>query len=619
MSNDTGLLKRTLGEISNRIYATDGVLKDRVFIDICRLLAIKIQSENDPTCKLLDPSYLPSISASELTNWAADLLKYGTRSGVELIDNDFWNIKTQSLHWAAMRLAIFKLGEFTADIKGEAFQLFVVNNLRGDRGEYFTPEPLVDALCSAAELKEGSLVLDPACGSGGFLYGAFLKGVSPANLFGIEMGRDIAVSAQLRIKILGGSEKQITCASAFEVFDGHENKYDAVLMNPPFGSRAKIDDPDLLGKFEISRFLSSRGNSLKSLAPEVLFLEMGIRCLKADGVLGAVIPDGILQNSSYFQLREWIKTKADLEAIISCPANTFIPYGTGVKTSLLIVRKKRDGGGVSKVYFAVSNKVGYDARGKKIYKSELSPSASGEALFNSRVDEDLSPIISEFNVLRKSHIDQLDLIGTLVQSTSVANRWDAEFYQESDREFIDGLTGFPHLSAIAKLKHSKIKLSDLKGQQQYIAISDVDSRTSQIINVQEIEARSLPSRAAYVAGEGDVITAVSGGSTGTQKHASAMIPPEFDGAIVSSGFALLRPLGVTRFQLLGFLRSEMFLKQVKRLRTGHAIPSISIESLLNIYIPKLDDPIWVQWDVSMKELEFRAQNLFSFSDQSRQL
>jgi hypothetical protein len=175
----------------------------------------------------------------------------------------------------------------------------------------------------------------------------------------------------------------------------------------------------------------------------------------------------------------------------------------------------------------------------------------------------------------------------------------------------------PLLSAVCDLVNQKLQKRQLLGDQQYIAIADVDSRTSQIVNVQSLQVSDLPSRASYIARKGDVVTALAGASTGTSKHASAIIKGEHDGIIVSRGFALLRPTLIDSHQLLGFLRSEYFLRQIFRLRTGHAIPAVAHAELMDIRVPPLDNPIWENWGINIKELDTRAENLFKFADSIR--
>lgn len=121
---------------------------------------------------------------------------------------------------------------------------------------------------------------------------------------------------------------------------------------------------------------------------------------------------------------------------------------------------------------------------------------------------------------------------------------------------------------------------------RYIAISDVDARTMQVVSQQILRAHEAPSRATYRVQSGDIITATSGASTGTTRQATALITEDEDGAICSNGFAVLRNIhGVEPLYLLAYLQTEFFLRQVRRLMTGHAIPAISNDDLAKIIVP----------------------------------
>jgi len=621
MSTDTRKRQKAFSDISNHIYVNDGVLKDRVFVDVVRLIGSKMLMEKDMKEKLLNLDYLNSLPVLEYDSWAKDLMTYAIRSGVEENANANWNIKEGSLYWAARELSVFNFNAFPADVKGEAFQALVVNNLRGDRGEYFTPEPLVSVLCEISQLSTNTTVIDPACGSGGFLYGAYRAGASPENLFGSELSNDVGGAAQTRVQILGGSREQVRIGDAFKSLDDFYGSFDRVLMNPPFGSRAKIEDLDILSNFELSTLKRGINQKASPLAPEILFLELAMKLMTPGGIVGTVIPDGVLQNSSSKFVRDWLLSKADLIAVISCPTVTFVPYGTGVKTSLIMMQKKSKSSRNSISYMGISNSVGYDPRGKAKYLNILEADAeTSDTLMSFKIDEDLSEISKEIIQLGKNQHDFEPNLGSLAIITSGSSRWDAEFYQKHDSDLLKEMNerNSPLLSAVCDLVSQKLQKRHLVGEQQYLAIADVDSRTSQIVNIQSLEISNLPSRASYIARKGDVVTALAGASTGTSKHASAIIKGEHDGIIVSSGFALLRPSIIDSYQLLGFLRSEYFLRQIFRLRTGHAIPAVAHTELMEIRVPPLDNPIWKEWANNIKELDLRAENLFKFADSIRE-
>lgn len=608
MNLDTRALQKAFTDISNYIYMNDGVLKDRVFSDVVRLIAIKIQDEVSGQNSLLSSESLVEITPLEADKWSEKLLKYSIAHGLELGRNPSWSIKPTSILWAARQLGAFRLSEFPADAKGEAFQALVLNNLRGDRGEYFTPQPLVSAICRIANLNNESRIIDPACGSGGFLYGAYREGVNPENLFGSELSDDVGRAAQLRVQLLGGNTSQIRIGDAFRTVTDSFGEFDAVLMNPPFGSRIKIDDKELLSQYELPN-LDRTNQNPKPLSPEILFLELALHLVKKSGIVATVIPDGVVQNSSARYIREWISKQASVEAVISAPSVTFQPYGTGVKTSLLVLKK---GSQSRSTYFGISNSVGYDPRGNTKHQEKTSSTVI------SKVDEDMSSIADEaaMHVAGKS---SKFTHGFLNKEARAASRWDAEYFASQDLGLLElaKAEGYVALEDLVEISNKRLDRKAPQEFYEYVALSDVDSRTSQIVNVQHLSLHDLPSRATYVVSQQELITATSGASTGTRKHVSAIVPAHLDGAVVSSGFAVLRSSQLSRHQILGLLRSDDFLRQVLRLRTGHAIPSISQSDLGTVLVPPLSSNLWAKWGKEMSELENRAISLIEFAESTR--
>ena len=125
---------------------------------------------------------------------------------------------------------------------------------------------------------------------------------------------------------------------------------------------------------------------------------------------------------------------------------------------------------------------------------------------------------------------------------------------------------------------------------KYVAIADIDPESSQIISHTEIPAYQAPSRATYEIKEGYILTAISGNSTGTKRHASCFVTKKEDGFICTNGLVPLLPKeGTEPLYLLFYLKSPFFLEQVRRELTGAAIPAISLEDVKQVlvYLPSL--------------------------------
>ncbi len=266
------------------------------------------------------------------------------------------------------------------DIKGRAFEKFLGKVFRDEYGQYFTPRPVVKFMVEFIDPDEDDLIIDPACGSGGFLLYSLMHVIEKIQgkynenknsisriswdfahkqIFGIEINDRIARIAMMDMIIHEDGHSNIECNNALLDFDKFDkvrdirpNKYSIVFTNPPFG--AIVKDKIILNKFEL-------GKGRKSQKTEILFIERCLELLKEGGKLGIVIPDSILTNSTLQYVREYILKNSKIVAIISLPQHAFSPSGAGVKASLLFLEKGKTQTKNYKVFMAVAKHIGFDS------------------------------------------------------------------------------------------------------------------------------------------------------------------------------------------------------------------------------------------------------------------
>jgi len=277
------------------------------------------------------------------------------------------------------------------DIKGAMFEIFLKGTFRGPLGQFFTPREIIDFMIGVVDAKDNETVLDPGCGSGGFLIGAMRKVWSDLHekyiqgkiddleeqkksyaenkLFGMDINERLAWVAKMNMVFHGDGHGGIVHSNALTLTTRNKalvtKKYDVILTNPPFGS--KINDPKILSD---ARFKEISRTKLA----EVLFLTLCINLLKPYGRLGIVLPDGILTNSSLKFVRDYIKKETIVKAVVSLPQETFMPYGSGVKASLIFLEKKNPADPYHEqgpVFMAISENIGYDATGRATSKNDF--------------------------------------------------------------------------------------------------------------------------------------------------------------------------------------------------------------------------------------------------------
>ena len=275
------------------------------------------------------------------------------------------------------------------DAKGRAFENFLGKLFRGEYGQYFTARQIVEFMVGVSNLNEHDYLIDPACGSGGFLLYSIkhvLNEVSEKykedketttrlgwdfahkQIFGIEINDRIARVAMMDMVIHEDGHSNIECNDAledYEKFDPQKainpDKYDILLTNPPFGKRIKPNEKTYFGNYTLAQ--TSAGKLKKSEMSEILFIERCIDLVKEDGFIGIVLPDSAFTNKRNIPIVKYLLDKTQILGVVSIPQHTFIPYGSMSKTSLLFLRKKKSREKIKEypIFMAHVERVGYDA------------------------------------------------------------------------------------------------------------------------------------------------------------------------------------------------------------------------------------------------------------------
>lgn len=299
-------------------------------------------------------------------------------------------------------LESINLSKTDLDIKGQVFQKFFADFFKGTAGQYFTPLNIVKFIVQCFEITRDDLVLDPSCGSGGFLLQTlqymqekskklkdktaqhnFWHSFAEKNLYGIEISGGISQTAKMNMIIHDDGHTNVITADGLDSFENfiiknnkfQKNSFDYIFTNPPFGStipssKSYFENFDF-SKSEvhfIDEIIDKKSNKdLESQKSEILFLERYFDFLKENGIVACVLPDGILTNSSTQNVRDYLLERFYLLASFSLPQHTFSNYGAGVKSSILILKKKP-----KKAYESfVSQKKNIEQSSTSKYKPEI--------------------------------------------------------------------------------------------------------------------------------------------------------------------------------------------------------------------------------------------------------
>ena len=633
LSKEDNLLKR-FEEIHDFIYANDGLSPQQTLEEFVKILFIKIFDENENLKQFSVSSneWNDIKSGKNVSSFSERITALFDKTQKEYQDifdtDDRIKLSQNALSFTVNKLQGISLLGSSQDAKGLAFQKFLSHHEKDGRGQFFTPEPVIDFCIGMMQPKPDDTIIDPACGSGGFLMSAlkYLQAnhqnlntakIVSQNIFGLDINRSIARIAKMKLLLEANGKTNILCTNSLEDLDsiklllGQKNGFDLILTNPPFG--AKITQSSILSKFDLGYKWTSHENEFfktrtvyANQNAEILFIERCLQLLKEGGRMAIVLPNGNFENPSLDYLRYYIKQKAKVIAIVNLPQETFIPYGTGVKTSLLFLEK--DSKNEEKqypIFFGRVTKLGYQGNknGTPLYQKDKYGQTIKDKSGQPIIDENFTTIIEDFKVFQEGKkIENENSFS--IQFNELNGRFDFDFYSPENRKLFSNLNNtkavrLGDICEIVKVKSRKLKDSNLSVE--YVELSDINTHSYEIINSTTYQVHELPSRASYEIQQGDIITAIAGNSVGTRKHATALVTEDFAGCICTNGFRVLRNFKIDNYYLLYYLKSEMFLKQMFMYRTGAAIPNVSDIDLANIVIHLPDKKMIAEISDKMKK------------------
>ncbi|MHB8260332.1 MAG: N-6 DNA methylase [Bacteroidia bacterium] len=642
LTKEDNLLKK-FEEIHDYIYANDGLSPQQTLEEFVKILFIKIFDENENLNQF-------TISAEEwnelksgrttlsITERISTLFEQTKQAYKDIFDtDDRIRVSPIALGFTINKLQGISLLSSSQDAKGLAFQKFLSHHEKDGRGQFFTPEPVIDFCVEMMQPKPTEKIIDPACGSGGFLMSALkylqknntdlnTKKIVSKNLFGLDINKSIARIAKMKLLLEANGKINILCTNSLEDLDSlkltlsHTDGFDLILANPPFG--AKITNTSTLSKFDLGYKWSNYNNEYhktKSVYPnqnaEILFIERCLQLLKEGGRMAIVLPNGNFENPSLEYLRYYIKLKAKILAIVNLPQETFIPFGTGVKTSLLFLEKETPNKiRQYPIFFGRVRKLGYQGNknGTPLYQKDQYGQTIKDALGQPILDEDFSVIADDYKAFQKGIIIEKENSFS-INYDELNGRFDFDFYSPENRKMFSNLDNgktvrLGDICDIIKIKSKKLKDQNLTVE--YVELSDINTHSYEIINSTTYQVHELPSRASYEIQEGDIITAIAGNSVGTRKHATALVTKDSEGSVCTNGFRVLRNFKIDGYYLLFFLKSDIFLKQMFMYRTGAAIPNVSDTDLANTLINLPDDK-------TIKGISKKMKRAFELRQESR--
>ena len=361
--------------------------------------------------------------------------------------DDRIKLNLKVLAYIVSELQRYSLLNTRTDIKGQAYEELVGANLRGDRGEFFTPRNVCDmavrmVLSLHSNQRIASLkVLDCCCGTGGFLVAVInlvrekitgferakggseedirtraeirVKELAERNIFGMDINPFLVRTTQMNLVMHGDGSVNVFQGDSLAAPGEWEDEtarqkikqgaFDIVVTNPPFGGQANIDDPHILSRYELPALESK--DMRRFMPAEQLFVEGALKYVKRGGYLAIVLPRSIANNPGLRFIRKWLLQNTRIVASIDLPKETFAEGGGVPNPSVLVLQrlsreevKLARAGALDEygVFMAIPKKVGIDKRGNKVFVKTPEGFVILDDNEEPTIDDDLPKVVLDF-------------------------------------------------------------------------------------------------------------------------------------------------------------------------------------------------------------------------------
>ncbi len=335
-----------------------------------------------------------------------------------------------------LNMFLKEISEFSYDNSedlGNAFEyLLSIMGSQGDAGQFRTPRHIIDMMVEIIDPKKNDTILDPACGTAGFLISAY-KHILAANVdengkstltsddrkrltenfAGYDISPDMVRLSRVNMYLHRFTKPQISEYDTLSSEEKWDDNYDVILANPPFMTPKG-------GILPHNRYM------VKAKRAEVLFVDYIAEHLNPTGKAAIIVPEGIVFQSAnaYKDLRRYLVDDGLLYAVVSLPAGVFNPY-SGVKTSILfldktLAKQKED------ILFVKMNNDGFDlgAQRREIKQNDIPDIVNVFKAYQSGEDVSKNPLVT---LAKKNQISEQDYILTgerYAISQHFESKWD---------------------------------------------------------------------------------------------------------------------------------------------------------------------------------------------------
>ena len=368
-------LSSVFSRLLDTVVASDSVATrpEQRLNEIANLLIVKLESDKRGSPRKDERLSFQIQDTVDATAAAINALYQDCKSDRHELfltdDADTIRLSPVTLHWAVSEMQKFNIYKSSHIAFSKAFQIFRTANLKIGDGQYFTHHRVIEASMKLLCVDDRDRVIDPACGTGGFLYAAYentsnvftgddnkqeVRTWAHDKLFGIDRDSINAKLTRAMMVAIGDGSTHVYQGDSIRTGKWGDvspvkmpdvlqrESFSVVVTNPPFGKNLRVSEADArLGGYTICKHSKSGDDSETFASTEIgiVFVELAERLLKKGGRLGIVLPETYFFSKSYKWFRHWIEEHFIVRGVMNIPMEAFQEF-CRAKTNFYILQKK---------------------------------------------------------------------------------------------------------------------------------------------------------------------------------------------------------------------------------------------------------------------------------------
>jgi hypothetical protein len=458
----------------------------------------------------------------------------------------------------------------------ESFMILCSEFTKYKLDQFYTPIT-ISSFINNIMISDNNIAIEPACGTGDLI--SQFKGTK----YLWDIDKEVLKLCEFNLCLRNNTNYFIEEKNSLLDYEEYKNKATYVVINPPFGSNTVTIDENILSKYVL-------GKGKKKQELGILFIELGIKLLKNDGILFIILPSGYFgnKNKNFTEMRNYILDNYSILGILEFPKNTFKRSGTGVDTYLWIIQKCKRNKPYN-IFIERIDNIGYDLS-KKDTPCKYKLNENGDIIILNDiklVDNDLISTFDRFqkycidnniNNVNKNNYKNIDY-ETISTNKLDSNILDIKRYSKKYLQLLNEFKSYPNIKKIKDLGKIHNKVEKIEKNKKYLYI-DIGEINTPLYNYKELFGWELPSRAKYIVQKNDILVSKLDG-----KISYTVICEDKVNIIVTNGVCVIRPNNQENLYILFInILKDNFKIQHNAFTTGSIMASIMDSDIEKILI-----------------------------------